>query len=144
MKNLRKHSKRLIALAMTFILVLSMGTISAFAAENRPKDGNVSPCTVIPSFGNQTCTAYVYSPVSDKFVVRANQTISITINIVSKSSDALGFFYQLVKDSESVNSEKVNQSGSTTLHITLEEGGTYYFLFGCMRGSYTFNYTITI
>ena len=143
MKILKKSCNRIVALAMILVLVLSMGTVSVFAKTSKPED-TVSPYTVISSMGNKTCTAYQYSPRSDSFVARANKTIVLTINIVSKTDDAAGFFYQLITNSTSVNSEAVNQSGSTTLRITIPQGGTYYFLFGCVKGSYTFNYKITI
>lgn len=144
MKILKKSCNRFVALAMTLALVLSMGTVSAFAATTTP-ESTVSPYTVISSMGNKTCTAYVYSPYSDNFVVRANKTIVLTINIVSKTNDAAGFFYQLINTAGGpATSQEVKQSGSTTLNITIPQGGTYYFLFGCMKGSYTFNYTIKI
>ena len=135
---LRKSSKALLAVVMIFMIVLS-ASMSAFAAvpdsPTLPNRGSVS------SFGNQKVVANSSIHDSPSFVLRANATVKLKVNIVSNSGSG-SLYYQIVNSSgTSVASGTFSSSGTKT--HTISSGGTYHVHFYNYSGRIVFNYTIT-
>lgn len=146
MKMQKKASKTLASLLMSVLLIFSM-SIAAFATtpteESAPEVEIVS--SSISSMGNKTVIANQTFPDSPRFVLRANKSVKLKVNVVSKSKNASGLSYHLFKTTN--NSTSVAHGSITsgkTKTITVSKGGTYYFLFSCSNGSYVINYTITV